>query len=36
MLTVNTPARAFYDRLGFHEIHVADPGVLTYLGRATA
>jgi ribosomal protein S18 acetylase RimI-like enzyme len=35
MLTANTPARAFYDRLGFHEIPVADPGPLTYLGRST-
>ncbi|GAA4225253.1 hypothetical protein GCM10023075_22480 [Streptosporangium album] len=35
MVTVNTPARAFYDRLGFHEIQVADPGPLTYLGRGT-
>ncbi|WP_443068563.1 GNAT family N-acetyltransferase [Streptomyces sp. NBC_01267] len=35
MVTANTPARAFYDRLGFHEIPVADPGPLTYLGRAT-
>jgi ribosomal protein S18 acetylase RimI-like enzyme len=32
MLTVNTPARAFYDRLGFTEIAVPDPGPLTYLG----
>ncbi len=33
MVTGNTAARAFYDRLGFHEIDVpdADPGV-TYLG----
>ncbi|SCE06000.1 hypothetical protein GA0115241_10976 [Streptomyces sp. DpondAA-D4] len=35
MLTANTPARSFYDRLGFHEIAVADPGPLTYLGRST-
>ncbi|MDX6328738.1 MAG: hypothetical protein QOI83_1121 [Streptomycetaceae bacterium] len=35
MLTANTPARAFYDHLGFHEIPVADPGPLTYLGRGT-
>ncbi len=36
MLSANTPARAFYDRLGFHEIAVpdADPGV-TYLGRTS-
>jgi ribosomal protein S18 acetylase RimI-like enzyme len=32
MLTVNAPARAFYDRLGFTEIAVPDPGPLTYLG----
>lgn len=35
MVTVNAPARAFYDRLGFHEIEVPDPGPVTYLGRAT-
>jgi ribosomal protein S18 acetylase RimI-like enzyme len=35
MLTTNTPARAFYDRLGFHEIDVPDPGPVTYLGRTT-
>ncbi|MER5551804.1 GNAT family N-acetyltransferase [Streptomyces sp. NPDC002793] len=35
MLTANTPARAFYDRLGFHVIDVTDPGPLTYLGRST-
>ncbi|WP_218671561.1 N-acetyltransferase [Microbispora sp. GKU 823] len=35
MLTVNTRARAFYDRLGFHEIPVPDPGPVTYLGRST-
>ncbi|MGN9758909.1 GNAT family N-acetyltransferase [Streptomyces sp. SD31] len=35
MVTANTPARAFYDRLGFHEIAVPDPGPVTYLGRAT-
>lgn len=33
MLTANTPARAFYDRLGFHEIEVPDAGPVTYLGR---
>ena len=32
MVTTNEPARRFYDRLGFHEIAVADPGPLTYLG----
>ena len=36
MLTRNTPARAFYDRIGFHEIAVPDAGELTYLGRATS
>ncbi|GGX84836.1 GNAT family N-acetyltransferase [Streptomyces fructofermentans] len=36
MVTANTSARAFYDRLGFHEIQVPDPGPLTYLGRSTA
>ncbi|MDF9816624.1 GNAT family N-acetyltransferase [Streptomyces sp. SPB162] len=36
MVTANVRARPFYDRLGFHEIAVADPGPLTYLGRATS
>ncbi|MFH8463073.1 GNAT family N-acetyltransferase [Streptomyces sp. NPDC017991] len=36
MVTANVAARAFYDRLGFHEIPVPDPGPLTYLGRPTA
>ncbi|CAM5679410.1 Putative acetyltransferase OgpAT [Streptomyces alboniger] len=35
MVTANTAARAFYDRLGFHEIAVPDPGPVTYLGRGT-
>jgi ribosomal protein S18 acetylase RimI-like enzyme len=35
MVSSNTSARAFYDRLGFHEIPVADPGPVTYLGRTT-
>ncbi|MEV8377395.1 GNAT family N-acetyltransferase [Kribbella sp. NPDC056861] len=35
MLTSNTPARAFYDRLGFHHIPVPDVDVVTYLGRST-
>lgn len=35
MLTANTAARAFYDRLGFTGIPVSDPGPLTYLGRPT-
>lgn len=38
MLTANTPARSFYDRLGFHEIEVpdADSTEVTYLGRSTS
>ncbi|WP_328331640.1 GNAT family N-acetyltransferase [Kribbella sp. NBC_00382] len=36
MLTSNTPARAFYDRLGFHHIPVPDVDVVTYLGRSTS
>ncbi|MBM9510137.1 GNAT family N-acetyltransferase [Actinacidiphila acididurans] len=36
MVTANTSARAFYDRVGFHEIPVPAPGPLTYLGRATS
>lgn len=35
MVTANTPARAFYDRLGFHEIAVPNPGPVTFLGRTT-
>ncbi|MEU1123509.1 GNAT family N-acetyltransferase [Streptomyces sp. NPDC005899] len=35
MLTANTAARAFYDRLGFGELDVPGPGPLTYLGRST-
>lgn len=36
MSTRNTNARAFYDRLGFHEIRVADAEpFVTYLGRST-
>jgi ribosomal protein S18 acetylase RimI-like enzyme len=35
MLSTNTSARAFYDRLGFHEIAVADAGPVTYLGIET-
>jgi ribosomal protein S18 acetylase RimI-like enzyme len=31
MLTANTAARKFYDRLGFHRIPIEDPA-LTYLG----
>ena len=36
MSTTNTAARAFYDRMGFHEIPVPDAGPVTYLGRSTA
>jgi ribosomal protein S18 acetylase RimI-like enzyme len=36
MVSSNTSARAFYDRLDFHEIRVLDPGSSTYLGRATS
>ncbi|MEY9863058.1 ribosomal protein S18 acetylase RimI-like enzyme [Catenulispora sp. GAS73] len=36
MSSANTGARAFYDRVGFHEISVPDPGELTFLGRSTA
>jgi len=32
MVTENTAARAFYDRVGFHVLDVPDPGPLTYLG----
>lgn len=35
MLTANTPARAFYDRLGFTDMYVPDPGPVTYLVRGT-
>ncbi|MFD6991801.1 GNAT family N-acetyltransferase [Streptomyces sp. NPDC059943] len=36
MLTANTGARAFYDRVGFHEITVPDAADdITYLGRST-
>jgi ribosomal protein S18 acetylase RimI-like enzyme len=35
MLSTNTSARAFYDRLGFHEIAVADAAPVTYLGIET-
>jgi ribosomal protein S18 acetylase RimI-like enzyme len=35
MLTTNTPARAFYDRLSFHHIPVPEVDVVTYLGRST-
>ncbi|NUO45073.1 MAG: GNAT family N-acetyltransferase [Streptomyces sp.] len=35
MATANVPARAFYDRLGFREIPVPDPGSIACLGRTT-
>ncbi|WP_369130196.1 GNAT family N-acetyltransferase [Modestobacter roseus] len=35
MVAANTRARAFYDRLGFTEIAVADAGPTTYLGSPT-
>ena len=35
MVTGNTAARTFYDRLGFHPVEVPDPGPITYLGRST-
>jgi ribosomal protein S18 acetylase RimI-like enzyme len=34
MVTENTGARPFYDRLGFHELPLADP-VVTHLARST-
>ncbi|MFI9592998.1 GNAT family N-acetyltransferase [Nonomuraea sp. NPDC052265] len=36
MVSTNAPARAFYDRLGFTELAVADAGPVTYLGRDTS
>jgi ribosomal protein S18 acetylase RimI-like enzyme len=35
-LTANTAGRAFYERVGFHVVPVANAGPLTYLGRSTA
>jgi ribosomal protein S18 acetylase RimI-like enzyme len=35
MLSSNVGARAFYDRVGFHEVEVPGAGPLTFLGRAT-
>lgn len=35
MSTANTAARAFYDRVGFHQIAADDAHGLTYLGRST-
>jgi len=36
VLSANVSARAFYDRVGFHEIDVPDAAPVTYLGRETA
>jgi ribosomal protein S18 acetylase RimI-like enzyme len=36
MLTANTAAREFYEKVGFRVVPVANPGPLTYLGRSTA
>lgn len=36
MVTANTPARAFYDRLGFHHIPTPGSDMVTYLGRSTS
>ncbi|GIF15617.1 GNAT family N-acetyltransferase [Actinoplanes teichomyceticus] len=33
MVTANVRARGFYDRLGYTELPVPDPGPLTYLGK---
>jgi ribosomal protein S18 acetylase RimI-like enzyme len=35
MAAANSRARAFYDRVGFRELAVADPDPVTYLGRPT-
>jgi ribosomal protein S18 acetylase RimI-like enzyme len=35
VLSANVGARAFYDRLGFHEIDVPGPAPVTFLGRST-
>jgi ribosomal protein S18 acetylase RimI-like enzyme len=35
MATANVRARAFYDRMGFHALDVAEPGAATFLGRTT-
>lgn len=36
MATANTGARAFYDRMGFHEVPGSDTAELTFLGRSTS
>ncbi len=33
MVTANVRARGFYDRVGYSELPVPDPGPLTYLGK---
>jgi ribosomal protein S18 acetylase RimI-like enzyme len=35
MLSSNTAAGRFYERLDFHQLDVSDPGPVTYLGRST-
>ena len=35
MVATNTPARAFYDRLGFHELEVAGSDDVVFLGMRT-
>ncbi|WP_370381618.1 GNAT family N-acetyltransferase [Catenulispora sp. GAS73] len=35
MSSANTGARAFYDRIGFHQISIPAPEELTFLGRST-
>jgi GNAT superfamily N-acetyltransferase len=35
MVTTNTAAGAFYERLGFHLLDVPDPGPITFFGRST-
>jgi ribosomal protein S18 acetylase RimI-like enzyme len=35
-LTANSASRAFYEKLGFQVVPVANAGPLTYLGRSTA
>jgi ribosomal protein S18 acetylase RimI-like enzyme len=36
MLTSNTKAQAFYNRLDFHHIPVPNADAVTYLGRSTS
>ena len=35
MLTTNTAAGVFYERLGFHLLDIPDPGPITFFGRST-